>query len=508
MKTVLSTIPISALSSTRSSIVPRAQRIFVAAAFAICAAGFSRANAQSALPSFAVNPAAVAAATSSASPKIQKKVAAVPSNDAAKNATNASPLPSLNEPVSPVASTSSIAVAPSVAAAPPARGAASVAGIGVQGLSDAQALQVLERELAPRLDETVSLSDSYAAWTTTRRKLGAQIPYAILLREARASHDEVALRFVVDRKQARATLQSLAPKINRVIAAPADGVLQPDEDTPRRPQRATLAIEGSILRVARAIESDAAQNRVEIVVSFSPFTPQTTPPKTAPPSTPTPTIKPIKNAPPTTSTRNGKSLYKDAPVLLAAFSTPYDSKIEGRTENLRLAAKFMNGSLVKSGRVFSTNLAIGERRASQGWKEAKMFLGGRVVTGMASGICQSSTTIYNAALLAGLPIVERHPHSFRVSYAPASRDAAIYWGAKDMKFRNNTGGPIRVRTYLRGERFHVELYGTKAVTQEIEISSRVLSRKNGVRSEAFRTVRLDGKSMTEKLSRDYYLPHP
>ena len=520
----------SPASSTRCIAAPRfnfTARIFLASAFVSSFAIARHAHAQSALPSLNAPTQSVPklqpkprAATTKPTVKPIAKPTSETSAPALKTASIAAPnsdesasqLPSLSLPEE----TSSTRVESA-----PARGVASVAGISVQGLSDVDALILLQEKLAPRLELPVALSDGYTSWTLSRRQLGAQIPYATLLKEARATGDNVGLRFVIDRDTTRAALKTLLPRINRVITPARDGILAPDETAPRRPERATLAVEGSVLRVVRALESVPPQNDVELVVAFKPLaTPQPSPtpvavptpvptPAVPTPAVPKPTPTPQKTQPVASSTQPGKSSrFKDAPYLLARFSTPYDAKIVGRTENLRLAAKFMNGAVVKPGRVFSTNLAIGRRRASQGWKEAKMFMGGQVVTGMASGICQGSTTIYNAALLAGLPIVERHPHSFRVSYAPASRDAAIYWGSKDMKFRNNTRGPIRVRTFLRGERFHVELYGVQPVTEEIEISSRVLSRKNGVRSEAFRTIRLDGKSTTEKLSRDYYKPHP
>jgi vancomycin resistance protein YoaR len=194
--------------------------------------------------------------------------------------------------------------------------------------------------------------------------------------------------------------------------------------------------------------------------------------------------------------------------LLAEFSTPYDASIRGRTNNLRMSAQLVNGTIVPDGAIFSANKAIGPRNAAAGWREAKMFVDGQVVSGTGAGICQCSTTVYNAALLAGLPILERHPHTFRVSYAPASRDAAIYWGSKDMRFRNNTGGPIYVQTFLRGGRFHARLYGVRPVRQRIEVVSRTLSREGGIRSEAYRIVRSDEGTERQRLSRDFYRPLP
>ena len=205
------------------------------------------------------------------------------------------------------------------------------------------------------------------------------------------------------------------------------------------------------------------------------------------------------------STSSGVAKY---PYVLAEFSSRYDAGIRGRTNNLRMAAKLVNGAVVQPGSTFSTNKTIGPRTAADGWKEAKMFVSGQIVSGVGSGICQCSSTIYNAALLAGLPIVERHPHMFRVSYVPASRDAAIYWGSKDFRFKNNTGAPIYVETFLKNSRFHARLLSTQPRQGHFKVESRIVSRTKGTVSEAYRIAKTDDKPVTEKLSRDYYMPHP
>lgn len=214
----------------------------------------------------------------------------------------------------------------------------------------------------------------------------------------------------------------------------------------------------------------------------------------------TPTPRPVKANP------NAPAGY---PYLLSAYSTVYDASLRGRTQNLRMAARNVNGKVVPANGVFSANQAIGRRDAAQGWKEAKMFVNGQVVDGTGAGICQCSTTVYNAALLAGMPIVERYPHTFRVKYAPASRDAAIAWGQKDFKFRNTSGGALYVRTFLRSGSFHTELWGTAPRTVKASVESKIVSRKDGTRSEAYRVVSLaDGTTRRERLSRDFYRPHP
>ena len=378
-------------------------------------------------------------------------------------------------------------------ATPKVKGA-SVGGVRIEGLSERAALRKLNRVLDPVLRAPISLSDGQQSWTLRRDQLGATVPLRTLIREARKARTDVPLRFAVDMDEATLALQGLLPRVNRVISNRVDAVIPVGGTVSRTSQRVTMAVGGSAMRVKQALEARPPRSSVALVVVLTPVSAEK----------PVAPDKPVES-----STRSAKSPYKDAPYLLAAFSTPYDSSIAGRTTNLRLAARNVNGTLVKPGKVFSTNLAIGRRNAANGWKEAKMFMNGEIVNGIGSGICQCSSTVYNAALLAGLPIVERHPHTFRVSYAPASRDATIYWGSKDFRFRNNTPGPIYVRTFLKNDRFHVELYGVQPVTNEIEISSRVLSRKKGTRSEAFRIIKTSGgETKQEKLSTDYYRPHP
>ncbi len=364
---------------------------------------------------------------------------------------------------------------------------ASVGGVSIEGLSDREAFLRLRRVLEAKLRAPVALSDGQKTWMLRRDELGAMAPLAALILEARRTRRDIPLRFDVDTDKTTRTLRTLSLQVNRVTNGHSDGIVPVGGTLARGSQRLTLSVGGSAQRIRQALESRPPRVAVDLDVDSTPV-----------------------NKTPESSTRNAsdKPFLKKTPYLLAEFSTPYDSSIAGRTTNLKLAARNVDGTIVQPGKVFSTNLAIGRRDEANGWKEAKMFMDGQVVDGVGSGICQCASTLYNAALLAGLPIIERHPHTFRVSYAPASRDATIYWGSKDFRFRNNTPGPIYVRTYLRNDRFHVELYGVQPVSNQIEIASHVLSRKNGTRSEAFRIIKTSTGETTEKLSSDFYRPHP
>jgi vancomycin resistance protein YoaR len=350
-----------------------------------------------------------------------------------------------------------------------------VGGVSVRGISDVAAIRKLQRAHAAKLREYVTLFDGKTAHRVRRSSLGASIPYYKLLAQARAKQrtgGDVPLQFEVDMARARRMMKTLSSKVNH---APANAILDVNLDGTvmlRGGEGAELAIEGSAQRVRAALENTPPQNYIELVVTRQP----------------------------------GTSTLRQFRHLLAEYSTPYDASIRGRTNNLKMAAQNVNGTVIQPGKIFSTNTAIGPRNAAAGWKEAKMFVDGQVVDGVGAGICQCATTLYNTALLANFPIVERHPHSFRVNYAPASRDATIYWGQKDMKFRNNSGGPIYVQTFVRSNRFYARIFGTKPLTKDVSVESRVLSSTKGTRSEAYRIVQDGAQVQREKLSRDYYRP--
>ncbi len=332
------------------------------------------------------------------------------------------------------------------------------AGVDVSGLSDSAAL-------TPQLKAPIRLVIGDYQYTYGRDELGASIPYAQILRAARKS-GAAPLRLSVNQTQ---TLRAL-----RVLDA------QVKEDF----ESTALNVGGSASRVKAALEGDLASHAELLTVPF----------KSAP--------DPIIEAPSPTQNKVGQGQF---PYLLAEFATPYNAGLRGRTTNLKMAARNINGTVVAPDAVFSTNRAIGPRNAADGWREAKMFVSGQVVSGTGSGICQAASTLYNAALLADVPIVERHAHSMRVTYVPPSQDAALMWNSKDFKFRNNSGAPMRVETYVSGGKFHARLWGQKPkVGGEIKVTSRVLSRSNGMKSEAYKLV--GGKQI--RLSRDSYAPHP
>jgi vancomycin resistance protein YoaR len=130
-----------------------------------------------------------------------------------------------------------------------------------------------------------------------------------------------------------------------------------------------------------------------------------------------------------------------------------------RSSNVATAAGRINGTVLYPGKVFSTVKVIKDRTVENGYKEAPEYSSGKVVSGVGGGVCQVSTTLYNAVINAELEVVERSPHSMVVSYVPVSRDAAISGDYKDFKFKNNLDYPVYIMASASGGVLTFQIYG-------------------------------------------------
>jgi vancomycin resistance protein YoaR len=156
-------------------------------------------------------------------------------------------------------------------------------------------------------------------------------------------------------------------------------------------------------------------------------------------------------------------------TLLSQYETSFDPGKRNRTLNMRLAAQAADRQLVRPDHVFSYNRCVGPRLEEFGYLPAPIFSDAEVVQGVGGGVCQVATTIYNAALVAGLDIVARTHHSQPVSYAPPGRDATVYFGNTDLKFRNDTSLPIYFRVYIHGRRVVCAVYGNRSQEREVTL---------------------------------------
>ncbi len=145
--------------------------------------------------------------------------------------------------------------------------------------------------------------------------------------------------------------------------------------------------------------------------------------------------------------------------LIGTYYTTYTNSDKNRNNNLVVGCNYINGTILMPGEIFSANESLGSQTAAGGYKSAGVYVNGKVEQGMAGGVCQVTTTLYNAVILAELEVVERFPHSMTVSYVPLGRDAAIAGTYKDLKFKNNTEYPIFIEAYASGGKLVMNLYG-------------------------------------------------
>lgn len=218
------------------------------------------------------------------------------------------------------------------------------------------------------------------------------------------------------------------------------------------------------------------------------------------------------------------------PDRLSNFTTRYDASAKDRTTNLVIACQKLNGKVIMPGETFSYNQTLGKRTAAAGYKNAAVYENGQVVDGIGGGICQISSTLYNAVLMANLEIVERRNHQFVTSYLPAGRDATVVYGAIDFKFKNTRQYPIRLSASAKNGIATISIYGikeeneytfsfnTKTIasipfgTKYVEDASLPAGTEkvqqngvNGLKTETYITKMLNGKVIsTTLLSRDTY----
>lgn len=153
---------------------------------------------------------------------------------------------------------------------------------------------------------------------------------------------------------------------------------------------------------------------------------------------------------------------KGITTVLGSYRTTFNSDATNRTHNIAIASDKINGTLIASGKQFSFNTVVGERTAEAGYDDAPVFVNGKLEPGIGGGICQVSSTLFNAALLSGMTIEERTPHFEPVGYIPAGRDATVAYGYLDFCFKNPYTQPIYVVSNMEADTLTVYILGTAA----------------------------------------------
>jgi vancomycin resistance protein YoaR len=223
-----------------------------------------------------------------------------------------------------------------------------------------------------------------------------------------------------------------------------------------------------------------------------------------------------------------------ARYLIGTYSTSFTAGATGRNTNIKNASSKIDSWTLQPGEVFSTNEALGPTTAENGYASAPVIIGGKLEEDLGGGVCQVSSTLYNAVLFSELEIVERTNHSMKVGYLPYAYDATLAGDYLDFKFKNDTDLPIFVESYIKGNNLVCNIYGkeihesghtveffnehveTIPPSGEKVINDPSLPRgarvvktaaKDGVRYNLYKNVYENGvKISTEKVNSSYYKP--
>lgn len=287
---------------------------------------------------------------------------------------------------------------------------------------------------AGRLAVRMRLGDGRQTWHPTRKQLG--------VRYASGGSDTSApgsFKFTVDRAVLRGYLAGIAPYVRRapkaakvVVAANVSGN---DQGMGQVPARVVPGYDGAVLDVGAAVD------QIQKAVETNPGAVHI--------------ILPIK----TKKSGQSASELKGINARIGYFVTRFNPGDAGRTQTVRLAIKIIDGTVVPPGGVFSVNEVVGERTAARGFGTGHVFVDGKMEVQQGGGMCQVATTLFNAAMLADLKIVERKQHVRTIPYADPGRDATVYFGQKDFKFQNNTGAPVYVSYKTTRSHAIVSLFG-------------------------------------------------
>ncbi|MEW6697458.1 MAG: VanW family protein [Bacillota bacterium] len=219
---------------------------------------------------------------------------------------------------------------------------------------------------------------------------------------------------------------------------------------------------------------------------------------------------------------------------IGEFTTNFDAKNTNRNINIRTAANRINGVILAPGQEFSFNKIVGQRTGQAGYRPAAVIVANKYEEALGGGICQVSTTLYNAALLANLTFVERHNHSLAIGYVPLGRDAAVAWNQLDFRFKNTLPGHVYLRTVVSNSFITVQVYGDATQKKEVIVRSWVTETivpeqvvkefdptllpdeevlispaYAGFRAKAERIIKENGVVVkTEALPDSYYYPRP
>lgn len=148
-------------------------------------------------------------------------------------------------------------------------------------------------------------------------------------------------------------------------------------------------------------------------------------------------------------------------VVLSSYTTYFDSGVTGRARNIELSASAINNVILGVGDIFSYNEVVGPRDEESGYQKAMEIVNKELVEGIGGGVCQTSSTLFNAVDQVGVEYIEWHHHSISIGYVPAGRDATVSYGGLDFRFKNKKEVPLLIKAYVKGGSITVEVRTSK-----------------------------------------------
>lgn len=342
-----------------------------------------------------------------------------------------------------------------------------IQGVDVGGLTKSDAFTKLEAEVnGPLRQKQVTLTDGEGSWQISFGDMGASYQ----LEEAVSKAYQVARDSSLSTKERYAQYEEMS-----LNGYPMEATLTYDKEKVRQQvETVTASLEKEAVDATMTRKNGAFQ----ITDSQDGFTVHTD-------AAVEDVCALVEEAKEGTVTLTGESIpaqvtrteLEEATDLLGSFSTSYSGNDSlGRNINLIVGCEKINGTVLAPGEVFSMNAGLGDQTYENGFRDAAIIVNGKIEDGIAGGVCQVTTTLYNAVVQAELEVVERSNHSLAVSYVPMGHDAAIAGDYIDFKFKNNTDYPVYLEAYAGNGQVVTKLYGheTRDPSRQVKLDAEVV----------------------------------
>ncbi len=338
-----------------------------------------------------------------------------------------------------------------------------VGGVNVTGLDPSARGRRLRRQLRRKLRTHVLLKGGARQAWQSRSSVGIELDLGWMLGRAARGDAYVPLKLRVNLQRSIAAMKRLSPRFE--VRGAEASILNQRRGMKIVPETIGQQLNpaGSAVRLLLAVQRSSDLTEFPLMVH--------------------------KQRP-----RRVRADFKGINGRLATFSTEYNPGKKGRTFNMVLASRAINGTLVKPGGTFSLNDAVGERTRARGYQAAIIFENQKEKQGLGGGVSQITGTLFNAALLAGLPIQTYQTHSRPVVYLPIGRDATVSWGNFDMKFKNPTSAPLYITYVVKNGTATASIFGRRTQGQKVRL--KVVSKTLGPRhivAQLYRTILRKGK---------------